>query len=371
MQSGYSAYCSIWALRLALVSLAGCMGSHQSQLAPEAAPSADHYILLQTPELMRATDAALRRIGLTPADAPPIVSATADQAVEALDFAGVRYGLALSGGYSWGSRERSSVSVPSGDSVGVQSLDEGKRVRAENLFVAEQVARFPDRLKGACSANPLADYALEEVRHCGADARIAAFRLHLPGSGVDLTDRAHVARLRAVFEALEETGLVAVVTLRYRGEGYGAEDAEVFIQDVLAAAPRVPVQIAHMAGWGRYDAETDSAMWAFVDAFESGTLDPDRFTFDLATVVRDDPREAGADPERARQFAEWNARLAVRIRQVGLERVVFGSDWPLFPPVGEPRARIALYREWLEERLPLKPQELDRIFANLGPVLLR
>lgn len=132
----------------------------------------------------------------------------------------------------------------------------------------------------------------------------------------------------------------------------------------------VPVQIAHMAGWGPYDDETHLAMQAFVDAFEDGTLDPDRFTFDLSVVV-DDPEEAGADTERARQIIERNARLAERVRQVGLERVVFGSDWPFAPPAGEPRTRIALYRERLRSVLPLKPQELDRISANVGPVFRR
>ena len=49
--------------------------------------------------------------------------------------------------------------------------DEYGLVRRENDYVAEQVATVPDRLLGACSVNPLADYSIEEIERCGADSR--------------------------------------------------------------------------------------------------------------------------------------------------------------------------------------------------------
>jgi hypothetical protein len=48
------------------------------------------------------------------------------------------------------------------------------------------------------------------------------------------------------------------------------------------------------------DAAPRSAMPAFVDAIEDGTLDRDRFTVDFP-VLPNDPMEAGTDTVRARR----------------------------------------------------------------------
>ncbi|HUG39836.1 MAG TPA: amidohydrolase family protein [Longimicrobiales bacterium] len=327
--------------------------------------SAEHEIHVQSADLTRIINAAMRATGALPQDTPPVPAPTAANAIEALDHADVTYGLALSGAYFWGIP--SLRSAPLLDSLGVDIGNGRDRVRAENLYLAEQIARYPDRLVGACSVNPLAQYALEELELCAADPRITAFSLNLAPAPVDFRDESHVASLRTFFEALARTDLAVIVHMRNRGEGYGAGDAGVFIREVLATAPGVPVQIAHMAGWGPYDEATDSAMQAFVDAFEDGTLDRDRFTFGVGVVV-DDPEEMDGDTARARAAAERNARLAERMRQVGIERVVFSTDWPFFPPDGDPRTRIARNRARMRNVLPLEPAELDRFFSNVGPV---
>ena len=343
----------------------GCAGPTPEPPEPATSASAEHEIHVQSADLTRIINAAMRATGVLPEDTPSVPAPTAANAIEALDHADVTYGLALSGAYFWGSP--SLRSAPILDSLGVDIGNARDRVRAENLYVAQQVARYPDRLVGACSVNPLAHYALEELELCAADSRITAFTLNLAPAPVDFGDESHVARLRTFFEALAETDLAVIVHLRNRGEGYGAGDAGTFIREVLAAAPGVPVQIAHMAGWGPYDEATDSAMQAFVDAFEDGTLDRDRFTFGVGVVV-DDPMEIDGDTARARRAGERNARLAERMRQVGIERVVFATDWPFFPPDGDPSTRIARNRTRLRSALPLEPEELDRFFSNVGPV---
>lgn len=351
-----------------VMGVAGRAAPVHAQSNAAAGPSAEHHLHLQSAELTRIVDAAQRAGGGSPKDAPPLSAPSAADAIEALDSAGVRYGLALSGGYFWGSPFlRSPMLSAILDSLGVQLVDERAKVRAENARLAEQVALYPDRLIGACSVNPLKDYAVEEVEICGTDTRIGAMKLHLANSMMDFSDTTHVARLRTFFQALGKTDLVAVVHVRNRGPGYGAEDTRVFIREVLTAAPNVPVQISHMAGWGFYDDATHSAMQPFVDAFRDGTLNAERITFGVGVLVSD-PADAGADTMKARQMREQNARLAERMREVGIDRVVVETDWPFFPPVGEPRTRIARYREQLRSTLPLEPAELDRFFSNVGPM---
>lgn len=173
---------------------------------------------------------------------------------------------------------------------------------------------------------------------------------------------------------LATTSLLTTASLAHaqedRGEGYGAGDAGVFIRAVLAAAPHVPVMIAHMAGWGPSDEATDSAMQDFVDAFEDGTLDPDRFTLGVGVVV-DDPNGMEGDRAGARRAAERNGRLAARMRDIGLHRVVFSTDGPFFPPQGDPRTRIARNRTQLRDALPLEPDEFHRFSSNVGPAFRR
>jgi uncharacterized protein len=52
-----------------------------------------------------------------------------------------------------------------------------------------------------------------------------------------------------------------------RERPYGAKEARVFLRELLAAAPRVPVQIAHLSGADGYDdPSTDEALGVFIDA---------------------------------------------------------------------------------------------------------
>lgn len=179
---------------------------------------------------------------------------------------------------------------------------------AENEWLAEQVSRHPDRLVGACSVNPLDDWAPAEVRRCADDRRLVGLKLHLANSDVDLRDADHVARVAEVFRIAGENGMPIVVHVRTRAPDYGRQDVEIFIADILSQAPDLPVQIAHMAGWGSYDDATDEALATFMEAFEAGTLDRALYTFDLAAVPIP-PECAEPDTVRVQALRRANERL--------------------------------------------------------------
>ena len=188
-------------------------------------------------------------------------------------------------------------------------------VREENRFIAEQAALYPDRLTGFFSVNPLADYALEEVRYWAEEGSLAGLKLHMANSDVDLANPEHLEQLAAIFQVLNAHGLAAVVHLRSRNPEYGHADATAFIDGVLAKAPNVSVQMAHMAGWGGYDENTDQAVQAFVDAFADGRLERSRMYFGLAAVLLPNTTEA--------QMATLKSRLG----EIGANRLLFGTDW--------------------------------------------
>jgi predicted TIM-barrel fold metal-dependent hydrolase len=315
--------------------------------------AAEHHVHIQSEGGAETVREVMRIVGGGP---PPetVQATTAADVLEALDAASIQRGLVLSVAYMMGMPD-------------AEVEDEYAKVRAENDYVAEQVATAPDRLVGACSVNPLADYALDEIRRCAQDPRLNALKLHFANSDLDLRNEAHVERLASVFGTLSRLELPAVVHVRTRRPDYGAEDADIFIREVLSRAPRLIVQIAHMAGWGGYDEATDAALGAFAAALADGRLDPDLVTFDLAAVVFQ-PEAAGADTAMARSVREANQRLAARIREIGVERVVFATDWPSWPPTADPRLKIDQNARLVEAELPLTPDELARIFANANAI---
>jgi predicted TIM-barrel fold metal-dependent hydrolase len=132
---------------------------------------------------------------------------------------------------------------------------------------------------------------------------------------------------------------------------YGADAARVFLTELLPAAPDVPVQIAHLAGGGGYDAATDSALSVFTDAITRHDPRMKNVWFDATAVVR-----PGMSSDELQQ-------IAARIRQLGVERVLYGSD-AAASPLAYPRAGWEAFR-----RLPLTKAELSVIANNVTPYM--
>ena len=261
--------------------------------------------------------------------------------VAQLDSAGIQRALVLSAAYWFGS------ALMPGTVKGLTTEQEYARVKWENDWVASESARYPTRLIPFCSFHPLKSYALTEIERCARHPQIRGIKLHLANSGVDLRNPADVAQLRKVFAAANTARLPIVVHMRPRLQPYGRQDAEHFLREVLSAAPDIPIQIAHFAGWGGFDDSTDAAIGAFVDAIAARNPATSRLSFDFTAIVFPGQAEA-----RLRRIAE-------RLRQIGLNRVVYGSD------LGDPKP------DWANilRLLPLTRTEFETLAANVTPVL--
>ncbi len=274
------------------------------------------------------------------ADTPGI---SARNLIELLDAAGIKRALVLSMAYTWGKASRAPVE------------NEYERVKAENDWTAQQVAQYPDRLRAFCSFNPLKAYALEELARCSKHPQLRyGLKLHFGNSDVDLDNPENVAKVRKVFEIANRHRMAIVVHLHTSIDNkrkYGADEARVFLDELLAAAPDVPVQIAHLAGAGGYNSATDSALGVFIDAIAKRDTRMKNVWFDAAAVVR--PTMSPDDLQR----------IAERIRQIGVKRVLYGSDAPT-NPLAYPKAGWSAL-----QRLPLTPTELHTIATNTPPYL--
>jgi predicted TIM-barrel fold metal-dependent hydrolase len=270
---------------------------------------------------------------------PPVPQeATAERLIAHLDAEGIKRAVVLSTAY-WYGRGADPKLAP----------NEYTNVRKENDWVAQQVAHYPNRLVGFCSFNPLKEYAVEELNRCAKNPNLKGLKLHLGNSRVDLLNPQHVEKLRQVFRVANDLRMPIVVHTFVTG-GHTRERAEAFLKEILSVAPDIPVQIAHLGGSGpNYDGEEALAVYA--EAITAGDKRMKNVYFDVASeVTRDTPPET-------------LALVARRLRQLGLQRVVYGSD-----RAGTKDDRSAGIWDWKAfRRLPLTEKEFRMIAANVTP----
>jgi len=295
------------------------------------APLVDHHQHLYSTETI-----GLARSTIAPLDAADLVAY--------LDAAGIARAAVLSTAYQFGNPNRPPVE------------NEYAKVRAENDWTSRQVARYPTRLRGLCGVNPLKDYAVDEVTRCAQDPSLrSGLKLHFGNSDVDLDNPMHVQQLQRVFHAANDRRMAIVVHMRSSTtmrRAYGAKEALVFLSEVLPAAPDVPVQIAHLTGGGTYDdPATDEALSVFVDAITRKDPRMDRVYFDISGI-------AGYG-----RWMDHADRVAERIRQLGMQRILYGSD-------GARGGGLAPREAWATLRqLPLSDDEFRAIASNVAPYM--
>jgi predicted TIM-barrel fold metal-dependent hydrolase len=316
------------AMRLGL--LAVVAGSVVALSQPQEGPRADHHQHLFGPAIVARSTT-------------PMEVVDAARLIALLDNAGIRQAAVLSLAYMYGNPNRPPVE------------HEYEAVKAENDWTSAQVARFPDRLVAFCSVNPLRPYALEEIARCAGDPRLKrGLKLHFGNSDVNLADPADAARLRDVFALANRYRMAIVVHARTtisKQRPYGPAHARVFLETLLPAAPDVPVQIAHLAGSGGYDEDgVDGAVGVFVEAIAARDPRVAQLWFDVSGVAG-----LGNWPRPA-------ARVAERIRQLGIRRVLWGADGATGG-----NTPAASWKSFTE--VPLTPAELETIRTNVAPYL--
>lgn len=180
------------------------------------------------------------------------------------------------------------------------------KVRADNDWTSQQVAQYPDRLIGFCGLNPLKDYALDELARCAKDPNLRR--------GLKL---------------------------------------QIFLNELVPAAPDVVIQIAHLAGaGGPGDQSALQALDVFADAVAKRDPRTRQLWFDVTGI--------GSIPQLTADEASF---FAAKIRQLGVQRIVYGSD---AAAGGNPAPREA----WAAFRkLPLSEEEIRTIAGNIAPYM--
>lgn len=261
-----------------------------------------------------------------------------------LDAAGIRRAVVLSVAYSFSNPNKPPVP------------DEYAHVKAENDWTSTQIAKYPGRLLGFCSVNPLRAYAIEEIGRCAKDPNLrTGLKLHFGNSDVNVDNPDQLAQVRRVFRAANEHGMAITVHMHANVDHhrpYGEKEARIFLEQLLPEAPDVIVQIAHLAGSGGYDdPAVDQALSVFAEAIERKDPRMKNVYFDACGIAI-----PGMWEDKA-------GLIAKRIRQIGVSRVLYGSD--AATPDNFPKDAL---ERW--HRIPLTPGEFRTIESNVAPFLV-
>src|SRR5215218_4049760 len=319
---------------LVLMSAAAIAAQRQPKSGPDFLsaknpPAVDHHQHLFSPAM---------------AEFQKIRSIDAAEVIKLLDEAGIKRGVLVSTAYSYGRPGR-------------EPANEYEKVKEENDWVGAQAAIYPNRLIAFCGINPLKDYALEELARCSKIPSLSrGIKMHFGNSDVQLENPAHIEKLKAVFRAANANRMSMVIHMRASislGRPYGPEQARAFLEQLMPLAINITVQIAHLAGSGPgyNDPKADSVLEVLAAAVAKHNSNTRNLWFDLTTTAH--PTNP---PERS-------ALLAKRIRQIGVRRIIYGTDAALSGNL-EPRS------SWAEFfKIGLTEKELKTIAKNTAPYL--
>jgi predicted TIM-barrel fold metal-dependent hydrolase len=320
---------SLIALASAIAIAQNGQSSLQNAQSEQIVPAADHH--------QHVFSSAYVKKFLPPGSK----SITAQDVIGLLDKAGIRRAVFLSNGYSFGR-------------PGSEPPDEYAVVKAENDWVAAQAALFPKRLIAFCGFNPLKEYALDELARCAKDKNLRhGIKLHFGSSDVQTENPEHFEKLKKVFQAANANRMAIIVHMRAsisKKRPYGPEQARAFLE-LLSFAPDIPVQVAHLAssGPGYDDPPAHSVIEVLADAVAKKDSRTRKLWFDVAS---------NAHPTNSPEISELLVKV---IRQIGVKRILYGSDAALGNNL-PPRESWEAFRQ-----LKLSKKEIKTIAGNVAP----
>lgn len=303
----------------------------------------DHHVHLLSPDLVRDW----KSLGV-PFSRPDTFYSSADAVVKP---GGVEKAVILSMAYLYGSE-------------GFRRLEgaaekEYEWVRRENDFIASVARRQPRRLAGFYGVHPLRPYALAELRRCRDELKMTGIKLHLAHAEVDLTNAEHFRRLAEIFAFAAERSTPMLLHLNIGSGDVGRQQVQILARELIGRHPKLTVIIAHLGGYGSYTSRPQRVLEGFTPHLSrGGLLAKQQVYFELSAVVLRESSE-GVEPPSEERLKQLTADL----RKIGLHRVLFGSDHPVFDS--------QQYAQTLRDKLGMTEREIRQILGNQWTVLQR
>ena len=202
--------------------------------------------------------------------------------------------------------------------------------RTQNAFVAKEAKKNPTKIAGACAVNPLMDWAQEEMRRCKQDG-LKVLKLHTMASGMDLHRHADLVELKKILSLASELQYTVLIHGAFPKKTRGNE-SDILLK-TLSDFPKIRFILGHMMG----------KEFEVLKNFKHPNF-----------LV-----EVSAVPIFLNEPADQKKLVAI-MKEVGMKKFVFGSDWPVYHPAETLHALQAL---------PLSTSELDDLVYNNAKAL--
>ncbi len=230
--------------------------------------------------------------------------------------------------------------------------DEQDWVQNENDFVASAVAKSPDKLLGFFSVNPLRQYAMEEMERCRANEHLVGLKLHLPACEVDITTPAHLEKIQAVFDWAVEYEVPLLVHFFTADQPNHEEATRLVWRELIQGRDSIKIIFAHLGAAGGYNEVSEAILLGYKEMIdESAVMRVADIYFDMSGAIL--AEETDGIPATS---SESCRRLTAMMREVGIERFLFASDYPVF----DAKSNLATLRE----KLQLEASEFDELINN-------
>jgi len=230
--------------------------------------------------------------------------------------------------------------------------NELETVKAENDYVLAAKKKSPKTIKAYCGVNPMKDYALAEVKRCHKKLKTDGIKLHFNANQVYLTEPEHLAKVKPIFKYIAKKKLPILLHFDNSHPKFGEPDIKLFANEILADIKPAKIQIAHFGTSGGFNEKTKRVIDAFIKQFETNSkMKKHKIMFDISAVALDKDSE-GVSKLTDEEFAE----LAVYARKLGVKRIIFGTDYPLYS--------AQEYVDILKTRVKFSKAEMKTIMSN-------
>ncbi|MBN8589011.1 MAG: amidohydrolase family protein [Rhodothermia bacterium] len=242
--------------------------------------------------------------------------------------------------------------VYSSEEFGGNSGNIEEKVKSENNYLASVKLKYSNKVKTFYGIDPLQEFALSEIKRCHNELKLDGIKLHHNASQVYLTESVHLKKVKAIFEYASNNRIPILMHFDNAHPKFGKTDVKILADSVLAGLEYVNLQIAHFGTSGGFNQKTKETLDAFIELFQSNhPITKHSITFDISAVCLDKDAE-GVSKLTNKGFDE----LAVYTRRLGFDRIVFGTDYPLY--------RSDEYLNVLINKLKLTEDEITNLLKD-------
>lgn len=235
---------------------------------------------------------------------------------------------------------------------GPPASDAYEAVKKENNYLAYLKNKYPKTIRAYYGIDPLQNYTLTEIKRCQRELGLDGIKLHFNTSQVFLTEPEHRKKVKEVFKYASIHQIPVLLHLDNSHGSFGELDVRLLADSILSGLDYVKLHIAHFGTSGGFNARTKSVIDTFTELFsEQHPISKQHIRFDISAVGLNKDSD-GIARLNEEQFKE----LGIYARKLGFDKIVFGTDYPLYS--------AHEYLNVLKNKLNLTPDELKQLLME-------